>query len=338
MAKLSTIWKMMKPGDSVLRYLRTLRLLPPVHRVAWIAAASRHGVLRLLREPKTLAEIMAHLDAPAEREKTVWAWLRHGCLLKEIRLEGERYALRGALARGLADPAEEVVAALAQALVAIHHEGIYSALDHLKTGRSLAQIDHGLVARVSELAAPALLEIVEQYAPSEGDCRWLELGCGNGRYIRHACAQNPQLNAVGVDLDPQVAEHAQAELAAAGLDSRARAIAGDLRTVELEERFDRVTMFNLIYYFPVEERAALIERVASWVDPGGTVLISSMCQGGTLGANVLDVWFSSLRECGPLPEPEAVVEALRAAGLETEAPRRVLPGEAFFLFVARRPQ
>ncbi|MEM7158608.1 MAG: class I SAM-dependent methyltransferase [Myxococcota bacterium] len=338
MAKLSTIWKMMKPGDSVLRYLRTIRLMFPVHRVAWVAAASRHGVLRLLREPKTLAEIMAHLDAPAEREKMVWAWLRHGCLLKEIRLDGERYGLRGALARGLADPAEEIVAALAEALVAIHHEGIYGALDHVQTGRSLAQIDHGLVARVSELAAPALLEIVEEYAPAEGECRWLELGCGNGRYIRHACAQNSQLKAVGVDLDPAVAEHAQRTLNEAGLESRARAIAGDLRTVELDERFDRVTMFNLIYYVPTDERAAVIERVASWVDPGGTVLLSSMCQGGTLGANVLDVWFSSLRECGPLPEADAVVQALKAAGLEPEPPRRVLPGEAFFLFVAHRPK
>lgn len=314
-----------------------MRLMTPVHRVAWLAAASKHGVLELLRAgPRELGEIAEALDAPPESIEALRTWMRHGVLLDELHDDGHRYRLHGRLARHMADPAHPELAALAESLISVHVAGIYGALDHLRDGRPFASLDAPVVARVSEMTAPVMREVIDAHVPKHGPARLLELGCGSGRHLRYACERNPELEALGIELDPAIVTSTRRALGKAALADRARVRQGDLRTLELDERFDVVTMFNLVYYFPVAERGAVIAKAASWVKDGGALLIVTACRGGTLANNMMDLWFSGIREAGPLPEPEALVQQLRDAGLEPEAPARMLPGEAYYALVARR--
>jgi SAM-dependent methyltransferase len=336
--RLGTMWDMMGGRDMRLT-LRAFRMMEPLHRIAWLGAAARHGLLARLAAGPCSFEVLASEYAPDPRgHEALRAWLRHGCLLREIRLREAAYELRGSMAKGLADPAHARLAAYVEALNEIHHRGIYGVMDRLAAGESLtlADLDAPLVARVAQMLAPVLREVVDDHVPGRGEVALLELGCGAGPYLEHACARNPDLTAVGVDFDPEVAEVARVNLARRGFDDRVEVLAADLRTIELPRTFDVVTMFNLIYYFPVAERGEVIEAVARHVAPGGKLVITSSCHAGTIANNMLDVWFSAMPECGPLPEPDALVQHLSAAGLTPQTPRRLVPGEEYRLFVATR--
>lgn len=335
--RLSTMWQMMG-GTDVLTVKAALALMAPVHRAAWLGAALRHEVLaRLAEAPATFDELAASLAPEPSGRAGLRAWLRHGLLLKEIKLADGRYHLHSRLARMLVDPAFAGLAGYLEALTGLHARGIGTVLDRLKEGEtfSLADLDARLVARTSELLAPVLTEEIERAVPSSGPLALLELGCGRGHYLRVAAERNPELTAVGVEMDFAVADAAGAAMEWHELADRVRIVAEDLRRVTLDRTFEVVTLFNLLYYFPVAERADVIAASARHVAPGGQLVVGSSCGGGTLGNNMLDVWFSSMAECGPLPKPDAVVAAMEAAGLEVEAPRRALPGEAYFVFVGR---
>lgn len=45
----------------------------------------------------------------------------------------------------------------------------------------------------------------------------------------------------------------------------------------------------------------------------------------------------SIRECGPMPEVADLVEAMTDAGLEVAPPKRMMPGEDFFILVGQWP-
>ncbi len=336
--RLSTMWQMLG-GRNARVTMRAMRLMEPVHRMSWLAAALRHGVLAALADGPLGFEALAGRFSPnPEGYEGLRAWLQHGVLLKELRLRDDAYQLRGLLARRLIDPANAAVAAYVEGLAGVHHRAISDSLDHLVAGTrpNLADLDHGLVARVSELLAPVLREIMDDHVPADGAPALLELGCGTGHNVRYACQRNPKLEAVGVDLDPEVVATAREQIASEGLDGRVEIVTGDLRTLELSRTFDIVTMFNLIYYLPVDQRADAVVNVARHVAPGGKLVLASSCRGGTIGSNVLDIWFSAMPQTGPLPTPAVVVEQLEAAGLVPEAPRRPVPGEQYCVFVARR--
>ncbi len=318
-------------------HMSLMRLLKSVHRTAWIAAACKHELLPLLQEPRDVGEVAAHFGVGAERHEQLRAWLQHGVLLGELRLEEDRYVNRSFATRQLAQATAAVSAAFAEALVAVHHEGIYGTLDHLAEGRRLADLDHDLVARVSELTAPLLEEILDVQLPA-GIARHLELGCGHGRYLRHALHENPALTAVGIDLDPEVANEARRRLAEAGLAERCEIITGDLQHVEIPGEFHSISLFNLIYYLPPASRAEAIQRLAPHLAPGGRLILTSMCRGGQIGSNVLDVWFSSLVECGPLPTIDQLMEMMDAAGLVDVTSKRIFPGETYYLVTASQPE
>ncbi|MBX3274375.1 MAG: class I SAM-dependent methyltransferase [Sandaracinaceae bacterium] len=335
--KLRTMLTMLG-GTAAPTYVGAMRLLAPIHRAAWLAAAVKHGVLEAMRlGPRDLDELAEALDAGPQGRELLRAWLRHGCLLGEISEDGDRYRLTGRLAKHMADPAHAELAAFAEALVRIHVPAVYGALDHLRERRASDALDPALVARVAEMLAPALEEAILRQVPIETPTKLLELGAGSARHLRNAATQRPRLEAVGVELDEALVAQGRRELGRAGVSDRARLVQGDLRSLELEATFDVVTLFNLIYYFPPAERADVIARAARWVRPGGVLLLASSCRGGTLANNMMDLWFGSVRGAGPLPERDAVLEALRGAGLAPDAPERILPAEELYLFTARRP-
>ena len=163
--------------------------------------------------------------------------------------------------------------------------------------------------------------------------RLLEIGCGSGLYVRHAALRNPQLTALAIDLQPEVAKLAADNLAEWGLSDRVETRQGDLRDIELDEKFDLVTMHQNIYYFPVAERVTTLERVRAMLAPGGRLLITSSCQGGSPSLEALNMWLVYADFSGPLPEENELVAQMRQAGFSDARVSRIVPGEQFLAFV-----
>jgi SAM-dependent methyltransferase len=336
---LSTAVEMLRTGQ--LRLLSAaMRLASPVYRFLWLSAAVRERVLVLLREgPKTLDELARALQIPSAGREGLAAWLEFGVGLGELEQGGAGYYLKGFFAKRLAAPEGDPVAALMDETAVLHARLLLESLPRMRKGTpfTLADQDGEVVARSSRTLEPVVNGAVDAFVPARGAPRLLEIGCGSGTYIRRACARNPELSALGVELQPLVAEQARSNLEAWGLAGRAKVEAGDVRARSPRPEFDLATMHNNIYYFPVPSRVDLFRHVRGFLKPGGALLLTTSCRGGGPLVEALNLWGAVTENCGRLPDPDELVGQLREAGFADARAERLILGESFFGFTARAP-
>jgi protein-L-isoaspartate O-methyltransferase len=239
------------------------------------------------------------------------------------------------LARKLAEPDHDAIAALLEEAASLHFSMLRELPARAREARpmTLADQDGSLIARSSRVLEPIIGEAVDEAIPPNGEVRLLEIGCGSGIYIRWAAARNPQLNAVGLELQPEVAESARKNLREWGLESRATVETGDVRQRGAQPAFDLATLHNNIYYFPLGERVSLLRHVRCFLRPGGRLLITTGCQGGSPAMEVLNLWATSTAGCGPLPAADELVAQMKEAGFSETRAKRLVPGETFFAFL-----
>lgn len=313
------------------------KLFTPFYRVSFVASAARAGVLRLLAGgARPLGEIAAEIAPDPAAQASLEAWLDLGVCLGDLDRDASGYSLKSPLARRLAQPANDDVAALLEEVATFHHRLILETPRRWKSRDPWSPLEHDgvLLARSSRILEQFVFHSLDSVLPESGPVRLLDVGCGAGTYLRRAAERNPQLEAVGIEARPAVAEEARRAIAEAGLEGRVRVETGDIRDRAPGERFDVVTLFNAIYYFPREERVALLEKIAAHLAPGGLLVLSTSCRGGSAGMQVLDLWASSTRGLGPLPTEAEIVTQVRRAGFLDPRPRRAIPGEAYITLVA----
>ena len=192
------------------------------------------------------------------------------------------------------------------------------------------------MARSSRLVEPFVCEAIDDVVPRAGPVRLLEIGCGSAVYIRHAAGRNPELTALGLELQPEVAALAAENVSAWGLARRVAIEAGDVMARAAEAAFDLATLHNNIYYFPVEDRVRVLRHVRAFVRPGGRLLLTTLCQGKGAGVDILDLWASMTEGCGRLPGRAELIAQLGDAGLEAIEARSLIPGQSFHAFVGTR--
>jgi SAM-dependent methyltransferase len=270
------------------------------------------------------------------REK-LKTWLDVGVSLGELKLTPDGYALRSRLSRQLAQPSNDGIAAMYQEVFTLHHDLITQTPARLREERlfTLADTDGELIARSSRILEPYILEIVDAVVPEKGAIHLLEVGCGSAVYIRRACLRNPELQAVGLELQPVVADLARKNLQDWGVAERIRVDTGDIRAYTSPERFDLVTLHNNIYYFPIPERLDLIHRLESFLNPGGKLLVTTACQGYP-STEMLNLWGQMTEGMGALPQPDDLGELMGQAGLTDLQKTELLPGGGFYAFVGSK--
>lgn len=314
------------------------RLLHAFQRTTFLASASAAGVLkRLAAGPVAFEVLAAELTQSPRYRDALRDWLDVGVGLGDFSRTGDRYALAGSLARTLAKPEADAIAAFLEEAVTLHHTLVWQAPARMKEGRelTLADQDGELVARSSRLVEPFVGDAVDAFVPREGALRLLEIGCGSGVYVRRAAQRNAALTVTALELQADVAEVARANLADWGVGERAVVEVQDIRQRPQEAVFDLATLHNNIYYFAVDERVALLRHVRGFLKPGGRVLLTTGCRGGGAAMSVLSLWGSLTQGCGHLPEVAELEAQLTEAGFTEVGATRVLPGEAFFAFTAK---
>jgi 4-hydroxy-2,2'-bipyrrole-5-carbaldehyde O-methyltransferase len=312
--------------------------LKPFYKLTYVAAAGEAGLLeRLAGGPATFDSLAEFCAARGQGREALEAWLQMGVRLRLLRLEERGYSLRG-LAKVLARPENDAALAMAEEVAGLHHKLIAGTLPKVRGGElwSLANQDGELIARSSRVLEAFQAEVIERTFPAQGTVRLLEIGCGSGVYLRYAAARNPSLTAVGLELQPAVAEVARKNLREWGLEGRVTVEAGDIRAKAPGERFDIATLYNNIYYFPVGERVALLEHIGDFLKPGGVLTLITLCQGGSLGAEALNLWGAATSGAGRLPAEEEIASQLRQAGYSRVKTMSLLPGDRFLAFQAFR--
>jgi 4-hydroxy-2,2'-bipyrrole-5-carbaldehyde O-methyltransferase len=333
--KLRTAADLLRSGQAG-ALLSLSRLTPSYYRVCFLGTAAATGLLRRLSPgAASLDQLARELATPAARDG-LQAWLDFGVSLGLLRRTRGGYTLHGRLSRTLADPAYDPMAALFEEIATLHHRWIAETPLRLREARpfSLDELQADLVARSSLTLAPFVREAVQDVVRVRGPVRLLEVGCGSGLHIRTAAERNPELRAIGVDIAPAAVALARDNIRAWGLEDRVQIEEADVRLRAPDGAFDLVTLHNNIYYFPVDRRTALLAHVRGFLRRGGRLLLTTAVRGGSPTTELLNLWGAMTAGCGRLPEREELAAQLRDAGFASVRPRRLIPGERIYSFVA----
>ena len=308
------------------------------YRACFIAAALENGIYAQLRQAPASLETLNQALGSRLEPAILEAWLEMGVSLGELKRTPRGYILHSRLSKRLAQPENDPSQALLQETVHLHHAMLTQTPERLRQKRhfTLADTDGELIARSSRILEPFVFAAVDAAIAgldSTPDPILLEVGCGSGVYIRHACQRCPALTAQGLELLPQVAEIARQNMSAWGLSGRVSIDSGDIRSYQTERRFDLITLHNNIYYFAPEERAALARRLGGYLKPGGRLLITTGCQGGGPNMQMLNLWALLTEGAGALPKPDEMVDQLREAGFRQVQTKNLMAGDSFYSFV-----
>ncbi len=335
--RIGTFLEMARSGR-LTAYPRIMRIVEHAYRLAFISTGFESGVLPAIAGGKGGMDELVKRFGEEHRE-ALEAWLNVGVSIGELRCDREGYRIRGSLTRLLLEPENDDLLAVMQEVSSLHLRLLAETPERLEQGRpfTLADQDGVLVARSSESVAPLVHDAVARLIPSRGPFRLLEIGCGAGTHIRYASSINPELQTVALELQEDVAERARENLERWGLADRTEVVTSDVRDWKAGAPFDAATLHNNIYYFPVEDRVALLEHVRGFLRPGGRVLLTTGTRGGSPMMRVLDLWGAVTESCGRLPEREEILEQMARAGFVETRATRLVPGEAYFAFLGATP-
>jgi 4-hydroxy-2,2'-bipyrrole-5-carbaldehyde O-methyltransferase len=315
--------------------LKLSALFTPFYRLSYIAALINNGFLEILAEkPLPFDELAHRVGIEKENFGALKAWLQAGMRLKEIGLEDGGYTLRGISAK-LARAGNDSYLAIVQEVTSLHHQLILETPQKLRNGERwrLDDQDGEVIARSSRILEPFQREAINATFPATKPLTLLEVGCGSGVYLKYAAEHNPQLSAIGVELQPSVAEMARRNIASWGLQEQVKIEGGDIRGKTFGHPFDIVTLYNNIYYFPVSERVALLEHLRSYLKPNGFLLLTTGCQGGQTTMEILNLWGATTQGCDRLPFKEEMTKQMESAGFVNVKASNLLPSDSFYMFV-----
>ncbi|MEI9928188.1 MAG: class I SAM-dependent methyltransferase [Sphingomonas sp.] len=105
----------------------------------------------------------------------------------------------------------------------------------------------------------------------------LDLGCGGGEPVARYMIDGGH-HLTGVDISEKMIALARIRF------PRHRWLKMDMRAAVMDRRFDGVLAWDSLFYLRREEQAAMIVRIAGWLEPGGGFLFNSgPASGETIG-------------------------------------------------------
>jgi 4-hydroxy-2,2'-bipyrrole-5-carbaldehyde O-methyltransferase len=330
-------------GGRLLLLLRFKMLFTSFYRLCFFASMADSVILKQLsRGPVPLDNLTgAFVKDPSLRNATE-AWLGLGVRLGLLKKNDEGYSLRGFLANKLAAPENDSIRALVREVASLHHLFIMQTPGKLEQGHvwdpAYQHSEYGdLIARSSRTLEPFLFELIDRIFPKSGPVRLLEVGCGHAGYIIHAADRDSSLNAVGLELDSQVAEIARCNIRTRGLQDRVKIVVEDVRGYRPPDLFEILTLYNNIYYFPVEERIALFRHLRSLIKPNGRILLTTGCMNGSIEFELVNLIHSATKGWGRLPDKNEMLQQLSEAGFERNSAISLVPGNKYYAFIGYRP-
>ncbi len=169
--------------------------------------------------------------------------------------------------------------------------------------------------------------------------RILDVGGGDGSFLRFAARRSPRLALTLFDL-PAVVATAGPRFAAAGLAGRATLVGGSFIADELPKGSDLITLVRVAHDHDDGTVTPLLARIHAALEPGGKLLIAEPMAGNAASAAMADAYFGFYllaMGTGRARRPDELIAMLVDAGFtnarQIATPRPLLTG----LIVAEKP-
>ena len=306
------------------------------YRAGFVSTAISQGIYDVLfHGPASCKDIQKAIGSDFNPEG-LEAWLDLGVSLGELAKSSAGYSIKGKLSKELLKTSNDTWKAFFQARVEIFYDYIIKTPALLKEKKKF-DFSHAygeLFARSSKTVEPILVDVVDKIIPPDGECRLLEVGCGSGIYIKRACDRNPSLTATCLELQKRVADYARENTTIWHIGDRVKIEHVDIRHYRTGDKFDIVTFFNLIYYFPEKQRTDLLRKLADFLDTGGQLILATLCPANDPSVQLMNLWSSMTDGCGPLPDPVNLCHQIKDAGFVEVQFEPLIP--AFYLFKAQK--
>ncbi|HMB68460.1 MAG TPA: class I SAM-dependent methyltransferase [bacterium] len=121
-----------------------------------------------------------------------------------------------------------------------------------------------------------------------------DIGCGSAQRLIELARSHPDLRGVGVDIDPEVVDLAQARIETAGLESRLTALAGDLKTMQPTDECRNVDVIFSLFMghdlWPRQDCIAALRGIREIFPNARRFLLCDTYQSGALTGDGIPVF------------------------------------------------
>lgn len=305
-------------------------------RMHFLYAAYESGLLQALPCDKPTLLEKLHVTRPGLLD----ALLNVGLATKELGVKDRVFFIKGRRSRAITGSRGDILVAMIQANVTYYSDAYRNASGRLRGGELGDDLEEigGLVARFSKIGEPLIKDFLRGIVSGKNPMRILDVGCGSGIFLCSAHDANPHATGLGLDVDEDAVRQARSNLAGWGIGGRFHVLHGDIRRPpgEVAGTFDLITLFNILYYFPEQDRVALLDGMRAMLSPGGRLAIAINCRGNRMdiGAANLNMVNCSLKGLSRLPSLDEIESLLNRCGFRRTDIHRFIPGSTFFGIVA----
>ncbi len=328
---------------SFLRILKIPGLYPVMRdwqasvRMHFIFAAYESGLLETLIQPCDRNTLVERLHVA--RTEILDALLEVGLASKELGIKGERFFIRGKRSKAITGADGDMLAAVIQGSMTYYSDAYKNAASRMRGGELGKDLDKigDIVARFSKMTEPIIKDFLAHIVQGKDPMKVLDVGCGSAFLLRTVHELNRNAKGIGLDVDEAVVDQAKHNIAAWGLADRFDIYHGNISEFKAEkDRFDLISLVNILYYFDKQDRIALINRTREMLSPEGklAVVMSFRSKGKDLATANLNLVNSSLKGLTPLPDLNEITSILKQCGFGRIKVHRFMPGSTFYGIVA----
>ncbi len=325
---------------NIFGFLGLSKNITALYSTSFATSASACGLLNYLTEgAKDISQIHALLGLAENQKTALEDWLTCGVKFRELAVKDGQYAIKGRLSKKLAKPKNKIANAMFEEVVRYHYDAVLNAPQRLRAEQKykLSDQDGDLIARSSQILEPFVEEAIDWCLKNTGQTKHvLEVGCGSGKYIVYLKERIPEVRIHAIDFQEEVINGARETIMNRGISEAVELTHIDVFQLSDNERYDLITLHNNIYYFSEQDRLKLLEKLHHMLNPGGTLLLTTSCRGGSPAVTALNLWFSLSEIDGGLPQIEELLETVEKSGFNTLEFKKLMPGESYYAILAKK--
>ncbi|OIU70419.1 class I SAM-dependent methyltransferase [Rossellomorea aquimaris] len=144
----------------------------------------------------------------------------------------------------------------------------------------------------------------------------LDLGCGEGGYIRRLADRYPKKKMVGIEIHEGVAREAEDQLQSyENVDIECC----DLHEYEPQQAFDMVMANNLFHYIDPSERLQFFEKASDWLEKKGLFFVLTPMQKSKHGqqfSSAFNSFFMTFQNLHPIPSQKEMETLAKKTGFK----------------------